>query len=82
MPTTRSPRGLVYTPSQPDLTWDELHFELIALAEGELSLEAIDSIMRLTAEDGELLTVTVHCHLGAGCSYVQTADRSLGRAWV
>lgn len=81
MPTAQTPRGLVYTPSRSTVTWGELHDELAAVAEGELSLEAIDSILRLTADDGELLSVTVHCHLAAGCSYVQTGDRTLGRCY-
>lgn len=81
MPTSSSPRGLVYTPSSPTLTWSELHDELVALGDRELSLGAIDSVLRLTAEDGELLSVTVYCHLAAGCCYVQTADRTLGRAY-
>jgi hypothetical protein len=81
MRTSPTPRGLVYTPSHPALTWVELHDELAAHADGELSLEAIDSILRLTTEDGELLSVTVRCQLAAGCCYVQTADRTLGRAY-
>jgi len=74
-------RGLVYTPSHPALTWAQLHDELTLLGDRELSLQAVDSILRLAAEDGELLSVTVRCHLAAGCCYVQTADRSLGRAY-
>ena len=81
MPTTSTPRGLVYAPSHPDVTWAQLHDELTALGDGELSLAAIDSILRLTAEDGELLSVTVRCQLAAGCCYVQTADRALGRSY-
>jgi hypothetical protein len=81
MAISSSPRGLTYTPSHPALTWNELHDELTLLADRELSLEAVDSILRLCAEDGELLSVTVRCHLAAGCCYVQTADRTLGRAY-
>lgn len=81
MPTTSSPRGLVYTPSHPDLTWGELHDELTRLADGELSLAAVDSILRMTADDGELLAVTVCRDLVTGCCYVKTADRGLGRAY-
>ncbi len=57
------------------------HHDLVALADRELSLQAIDSILRLTAEDGELLSVAVRCHLAPGCCYVQTADRTLGRCY-
>ena len=75
-------RGLVYTPSHPALTWAQLHDELAALGDRELSLEVVDSILRLAAEDGELLAVTVHCpEMAAGCCYVQTADRALGRCY-
>ncbi len=81
MSTVWTPRGLTYTPAHADITWSELHADLVALGEHELSLEAVDSILRLTADDGELLSVTVRCGLAAGCCYVQTADRTLGRAY-
>ncbi len=81
MPTSSSPRGLIYTPAHPALTWAELHHDLVALADRGLSLHAIDSILRLAAEDGELPSVAVRCHLAPGCCYVQTADRTLGRCY-
>lgn len=81
MPTFWTPRGLTYTPAHDAITWNELHADLVALADGELSLAAIDSILRLTADDGELLSVTVRCGLAVGCCYVQTADRTLGRCY-
>ena len=80
MPTVSTPRGLTYTPPHTAITWSELHGDLVALGERELSLEAVDSILRLTADDGELLSVTVRCGLATGCCYVQTADRALLRA--
>ena len=82
MPTVSTPRGLTYTPPHTAVTWSELHGDLVALGERELSLEAVDSILRLTADDGELLSVTVRCgELAVGCCYVQTADRALGRSY-
>ncbi len=39
MPTVSTPTRLIYTPVRADLTWNELHDELVDVAEQELSPE-------------------------------------------